>query len=83
MSSPGQYSRIGFATSSLLLLLGDGDLRQVVDEKPVVGHVVGEVGVRPIRSPQHGLGKFFDHPPGEGNDIGVGVLFTVQRAGGR
>jgi len=32
----------------------------VVDEQAVVGHVVGEVGVRPVGAPEHVVAEFGD-----------------------
>ena len=54
-------------------------MRDEIDQKAVVGHVVLQVRMRPVRSPQRAVGEFFDQAAGEGDDVAIGVLFAVQR----
>ena len=50
-----------------------------VDQEPVVGHVVLEVGMRPVGAPQHPVRKFLDHLARERDDVAIGVCLAVQR----
>ena len=80
--SSGQYNRMGLSTRSFLLLLGrDGDVRHVVDEEPVVGHVVGQVGVGPVGAPQHAVRELLHGAAREGHDVDVGVALPSTAAG--
>src|SRR4051794_37009302 len=54
----GPVQAQGVGDQELLALFGrDGHVRHVVDKEPVVGHVVGEVGVGPVGAPQHPVGE--------------------------
>lgn len=63
------------------LIGGDGDAEYVVGQKSVVGHVAGEIGVRPVGAPQGRVGELFDDPAGEGHHVAVGVTLSVQGGG--
>src|SRR5690606_28335004 len=56
------------------------DVGDVVDQQPVVRHVVLEVGVRPIRAPQHPVGELLDDASRERDDVSVSALLAVQGA---
>jgi hypothetical protein len=46
-----------------------GYKRQKVDQRAVVGHVLLDVGMRPVGAPQHAVGETLDQGPGEGDGI--------------
>jgi hypothetical protein len=39
------------------------DMRDEVDQQAVVGHVIPEIGMRPVGAPQHAIGKALDDAP--------------------
>jgi hypothetical protein len=55
------------------------DLRDVVHQQAVVGHVVLQVRMWPIRSPQHAIGERVDEPLRKRDDIAIRVLLAVER----
>lgn len=56
-----------------------GDVRDEVDEQPVVGHVVREVGVRLVGAPQDAIREPLDEPPTERHDVAVCRLLAIER----
>src|SRR5256884_6670046 len=57
----------------VLLPSRDGDVGYVVDQEPVVGHVVGEVGVGPVGAPEHAVGELVHDPAGDWEHVRVRV----------
>ena len=55
------------------------DVRDEVDQQPVVGHVVLQVGVRPVGAPEHAVGEGLDDAPGERHHVAVGSPLAGQR----
>src|SRR6187549_3815416 len=55
----------------------------VVNEEPIIGHVVLEIRVWPVGAPEHSIGKCFDESPGKRNHVAIGVPFAVDRGRSR
>ncbi|MNV66208.1 hypothetical protein D3C71_1589510 [compost metagenome] len=56
-------------------------MRDEIHQQAVVGHVVLEVGVRPVGTPEHAVGKLLDHPARKGHHVAVGTALAIQRLG--
>src|SRR3954463_7138600 len=54
-----------------------GDVRDEVHQEPIIGHVVLEVRVWPIGSPQYAVGERLDDLAREGNDVSVCIALPV------
>src|ERR1700712_2741629 len=62
-SSVGPVQAHGVVDEELPALLGgDGHVRHVVHQQPVVGHVIGQVRMGPVGAPQHAVRELRDDP---------------------
>jgi hypothetical protein len=56
-------------------------VRDEVHQQAVVGHVVLQVGVRPVGAPEHAIRELLDDAFRERDHVGVGILLAIQRLG--
>ena len=57
------------------------NVRDEIHQQSVIGHVVLQIGMRPIGTPQDTIGKCFHHMPSKRHNVLVSVLLALQSLG--
>ncbi len=55
-------------------------MRNEIDQQAVVGHVVLQIGMRPVRAPENAIREFLHDFSREGHNVAIGVLLAIESA---